>query len=627
VVAKALLHLGQCNEKLGNAEARKSYEQVVREYGDQADVAAEARARLAALTRTTGSTNGSTLAIRQIWTGPDVDNSGAVSSDGKYLSFADRKTNSLVIRELATGKQRSLTEKSEGEHYGGSLFSLDGKQVAYLWQNGFLTELRIIGLDGSNPRVLYRLGEQAERAAVWPHAWSPDGKHLLALLTRKDGIKEIALVSVLDGSVRVLKTLDSRGPDKMSFSPDGHYIAYDFPQKEDVEERDIFLLPADGSRDIPLVQHPANDIVLGWAPDGKSLLFASDRTRTWDVWQIQVEAGKPQGLPGLVKKDMGRITPLGFTEKGSFYYGFSTSMEEILVATLDLTEGKVLAPPAALTRRVGSNFAPDWSPDGKYLAYVSRSTSRPGSPTLCIRSVETGEERELSPKMKPLGYNIRWSPDGNSILVRGYDTQGRSGVHTIDLQTGDVIAKIPGAYWADWSRDGKAIFYATNDPKRKARPLIVRNLETGRDKELFFGFAGLSLAVSPDGRWLAFSAVAPDAEKGWTAWTATLKIMPATGGESRALLRLKRPEDFASIAWTPDGRQLLFVRRSLEERKFELWRIRAEGGEPQRIGLTVGSMSQISVHPDGRRIAYNAGDWKTEVWMMENFLPVQRAAK
>lgn len=79
--------------------------------------------------------------------------------------------------------------------------------------------------------------------------------------------------------------------------------------------------------------------------------------------------------------------------------------------------------------------------------------------------------------------------------------------------------------------------------------------------------------------------------------------------------------------WTPDGRQLLFVRRSLEERKFELWRIRAEGGEPQGIGLTVGSMSQISVHPDGRRIAYNAGDWKTEVWMMENFLPAQRAAK
>ena len=49
VAAKALVRMGQCYEKLGDAEARKAYERVLREYADQAGAVAEARARLAAL--------------------------------------------------------------------------------------------------------------------------------------------------------------------------------------------------------------------------------------------------------------------------------------------------------------------------------------------------------------------------------------------------------------------------------------------------------------------------------------------------------------------------------------------------------------------------------------------------
>jgi len=109
---------------------------------------------------------------------------------------------------------------------------------------------------------------------------------------------------------------------------------------------------------------------------------------------------------------------------------------------------------------------------------------------------------------------------------------------------------------------------------------------------------------------------------------ATPRKRTLPGGEARDLLKLKRPEDFGSIAWTPDGRQLFFVRRYLKNQNtFSLWRIGAEGGEPQRIGLTMGDISQISVHPDGQRIAFKAGESKTEVWMMENFLPGLKAAR
>jgi tetratricopeptide (TPR) repeat protein len=48
LVAKSLLHLGKCYEKLGKSEARKAYERVVREFADQNELVAEARVRLAA---------------------------------------------------------------------------------------------------------------------------------------------------------------------------------------------------------------------------------------------------------------------------------------------------------------------------------------------------------------------------------------------------------------------------------------------------------------------------------------------------------------------------------------------------------------------------------------------------
>src|SRR5512136_2739468 len=49
VMARALLQLGECHEKLGHAEARKAYERLVREFADQEEEAGRARARLATL--------------------------------------------------------------------------------------------------------------------------------------------------------------------------------------------------------------------------------------------------------------------------------------------------------------------------------------------------------------------------------------------------------------------------------------------------------------------------------------------------------------------------------------------------------------------------------------------------
>src|SRR5512137_1788493 len=102
-VATALLRMGQCHEKLGDAdmqEARKAYEQVVREYGDQAAVAAEARTKLAALAGSAVAQGSPTLTVRRVLTGHVM---GQVSFDGRFLSFTS-DSDDVAIHDFTTGQ-------------------------------------------------------------------------------------------------------------------------------------------------------------------------------------------------------------------------------------------------------------------------------------------------------------------------------------------------------------------------------------------------------------------------------------------------------------------------------------------------------------------------------------------
>lgn len=584
-----------------------------------------------------------------------VDTRGSVSPDGRFLSYVDWTTGDLAVRDLRSGESRRLTNTGKsGEYAVYSIISPDSKQVAYMWWMGwsnpdcpydldFFYDLRITGLDGSDPRVLF---PNKEIGVSWiPHDWSPDGKHILATLEKRDGTNQIVLVSVTDGSVRVLKTLDRGSPWAMKFSPDGHYIAYDLPPQEDFAEHDVFLLSIESGQEIPLVRDPADDLLLGWAPDGKRVLFASDRTGTPGMWIKEVSDGKPCGAPGLVKPGIGRLArSLGFTRDGSFYYGLWTWVNDVYVATFDSGTGKLQAPKKLVTD-VGYTTSVEWSPDGQYFAYVTGYGSGSDPFILRIRSVESGEERRLRVRVGrqgPLWFQLRWSPDGQSLVAAGGHSRqgiGRNGIYRIDTKTGKVTPIVevkplvqPHACCVvspAWSRDGKLIFaqYATgiiSGPRR----ILARDLETGSEKELYHAVRTATvsnLAVSPDGQRLAF--IWRDSKERKTV----LKVMPAGGGEPRELFGLQAPEGIWQLTWTPDGRHILFGKGTAgQEQRFALWRISAEGGEPQELGLSMEGLVLygLSVHPDGKRIAFTAGGpFREEVWVLENFLPAPKRAK
>src|SRR5207302_853880 len=128
---------------------------------------------LAALEQAAGAAKGAQTLVRRVWENA-MDFSGAPSPDGKYLSYVDWDTGDLAIRELATGKNRRLTNKGswkDSEEYAyESIWSPDGRQIAYTWYNKEnKSDLRTIRLDGSEPRVLYA---NEEATYVRPTDWS-----------------------------------------------------------------------------------------------------------------------------------------------------------------------------------------------------------------------------------------------------------------------------------------------------------------------------------------------------------------------------------------------------------------------------------------------------------------------
>jgi Tol biopolymer transport system component len=650
VAAKALIRIGKCYDKMGDAEARKAYERVLRDYAGETEQVQDARAGLAALGR---PAHPSAVTLRRVWAGTGSDATGTISPDGRYLSFTDWETGDLAVRDLATGQNHRLTRTGSWNDYSwdyadNSVVSRDGKRVAYGWHNkDSYYDLRVVGLDGSEPRVLV-----AEKEWTWlqPFDWSPDGQEILAILSRKNDFR-IVLVSTAQGSVRVLKEWpDSRWPNTMSLSPDGRYIVCD-PSGGVNSSHDILLLSSAGGEETPLIQHPAKDWNPVWAPDGKKVVFASDRTGGMDLWAIGVADGKPQGVPELVKPAIGRFTRLmGFTREGSLYYAIESGMQDVYVAELDPATGKVVAQAAPVANRfAGTNMGPSWSPDGQYLAYHShrgpQGASELGALTIVIKSVKTGEERDLSVKLRQDG-PVRWFPDGKSFLVGGTteDQSGQlPGFYRINAESGEVslIKRVTGAarpLGVNLSPDGKAIFYVHRETGKGER-IMVYQMETGEEKELFrtvspqsFGSSG-RLDPSPDGRQLAFVLRDPATS------STVVKIMPVSGGELRELVGGPRYRDVELGGWSPDGRYLFIVTGGQGVQPSQLWRVPAEGGEPQKLDVnmqrqwynrTEGGHSPHfpAVHPDGRRIVFETGrgrDIEPEIWVMENLLPELKA--
>jgi Tol biopolymer transport system component len=560
--------------------------------------------------------------VRRVWGRRAVDLAGDVSFDGRELAFVDYDTGDLAVRNLRTGDIRRLTDKGSWEESGKYAMtpkmSRDGGQVAYTWAipdgNSERYELRIVDMDGSSPRTLYR-----DESVGWIKAitWSPDGSYLLTSVWRTGGPQQILRISVPDGSSRILEIPEPGLVGQMRFSPDGRSIVFDRAVEEGSENRDIYVMPPDGREEARIVESPSNDFVLGWAPDGEHILFASDRGGTLGAWLMRVEDGRAAGDPVLVKPDIWRMTPLDFTQDGSYYYGVSTNRRTVYMASLDPSTREFLTTPAPVSGpSKGSTMEhrPTWSPDGKFLAYQSnRERDRP---LLLLQSVETGETRVAELKGASWVTPWVWTRDGRFILGYGGSDEAEDGVFSVDVFTGEarpfpnffgVNIRIP----LGLSADQESLYYLVW--LDEVAGIAVRGINGGME-DLLYRWKGYGTArLSPDASYIAFGEDAGE--------SSVLLLMPTAGGEPEVLVEFPPggggPKE---IAWTPDGERVIY-RNALE-----LWSVPRIGGEPRKLNWPIENellegLRHICFSPDGTRIAFDAESGEEELWVMENFLP------
>ena len=533
-----------------------------------------------------------------------------------------------------------------------SRWSPDGTQLAYSrWVGGVEQsyELRVTGIDSLESRLLYR---DDDVQYPYPGGWSPDGQSLSISLKHLDGTYELGVLSVADGAVRILKSLDRSwcgcvGP----FSPDGEYFVYSHGPDETSQNKDLFLMAVDGSREVQLTDTPADDAMLGWAPDG-SLLFKSNRTGRYALWRIRVEHGTPVGSAVMLLADLGDVKLMGTTPDGALYYGVDTNAADAFTVAFDPDIVEVVGPPTTIDSSFqGATAAPAWSADGKYLAFRLR---RGPEDLLVIRSLESGSEtvatREI--RVPDRCRCIQWHSDGGSVFVYGQH-RGRRGVFEVDLRTDGAVPRFveertpatdrPGLNVV--SADGRTMYTVQREfsPDQEfVRAAIVRtDLATGVESELYGTTQNvrLRMVLSPDNQTLLFAVR--------TGLLSSLSVISTTGGRPRHLTDLVyRGKNLGwkgnGLAWTPDGDNVLLIGLCCGVQ--QLFRVSATGGELEPAGLVtmlpkegeqakdpdvIFQLRTLQVRPDGRQISFTGQRilGPAAVWALEDFLPTSSEAR
>ena len=398
----------------------------------------------------------------------------------------------------------------------------------------------------------------------------------------------------------------------LDVSPDGQTLVFDLLG-------DLYTLPIAGGKAARITHGLAHDMQPRWSPDGKRVVFVSDRSGDDNVWIISVDGRdsvqltrgtdnvyvSPEWTPDGQYIVVSRAVPFMGNEKLWLYHakgGIGVQMtggtpaQRLLGAAFG-PDGRYVwyaqrngawqynavfpqfqlgvydretGTRTTMSARFGSAIRPAVSPDGKWLAYGSRHDAETG---LRLRELATGEERWLAypiqrdeqealATMDALpGYS--WTPDSRAIVI----------------SYGGEIWRVP----VDGAPATRIPF--TVEAEVAVGPEI--RFEYPVDDAPTFTIKQIRDAVpSPDGRRVAFTAL------------DRLYVADLPDGAPRRLTNQDGGEYFP--AWSPDGTAIAFM--TWDDKDGHIMRVAAGGGTPTRLTRVSGYYRQLAWSPDGRRI-------------------------
>jgi Tol biopolymer transport system component len=246
-----------------------------------------------------------------------------------------------VVREDGTGLRRLTRGHSPA-------WSPDGRRIMFVQNDRFY----VVEADGTGRRALTRAG------GGFAPAWSPDGRRF-AFASRRTGHTEIYVASADGTKVRRVTTARRRdeaahGP---AWSPDGALLAFS-SDRPSMFNSEIYVARPDGTGLRRLTRTHGADALLGddgmphWSPDGRRIVFTSNRTQDGAIWIMNRDGSGQRQLFGIRGTDewRPRFSPDG--ARIAFVRLFADGTEDVWLMN---SNGKA-------ARKLTSGGDPAWRP-------------------------------------------------------------------------------------------------------------------------------------------------------------------------------------------------------------------------------------------------------------------------
>jgi tricorn protease len=424
------------------------------------------------------------------------------SPDGRWIAFSSDRNGNLDVYIIPSegGTAKPLTFHSADDTVQG--WTPDGKAVLFASNRGedFMGKLYVVSVDGGMPR------SAGADMGVYG-CFSPDGKKLA--LNRKSqpywrkfyrGAYQ-SDVTVMDIAEKKFKDLtDFNGMDSFPmWSTDGHI--YFVSDREGNGLTNIYRVPEKGGKAERVTDFKSGDVRFpAMSSDGKVIVFEHD----FGIWKLDV----PRKKVTPIKLDIAAETQESLTEVREFNsqvddYDLAPNGRRIVLSiygeifTAPVEEGDL----KQITDGPARDVNPQFSPDGKWIAFVSDRSGR--EEIYAIAADGSGEAKKLT-DVDALKFGFAWSPDSKEIAFTSSDNKLRKVV----VETAQVMELASSKYGnigaPVWSPDGKWLAYSKQDQTRTSDIYLIPAGGGEEKKVTFDSYSDINPRFAPDGRKLYF---------------------------------------------------------------------------------------------------------------------------
>ncbi len=536
-----------------------------------------------------------TLPVRivPVTTFPGNERHPALSPDGTRVAFAWERAGeptSLYLKLLDSPTPIRLTTSSGSDDEPA--WSPDGQKIVFVRRTKEACSISSVPSIGGPVQRIADCGSRDPGRI----SWSPSGRALALSVPAAGTAMRIELLDIAGGLRRPLTRppADSLGDEEPSFSPDGSRISFLRSLSDGVS--DLYTVASSGGEPLRVTFENRSITGADWSPDGRSLIFSSNRAGLFSLWKISRDGGEPALLAGGGSKMKHPSTARRVNAVAYENWRYEVSLWSVPMAA----SGEA----ARLTFAADEwEFDPEFSPDGSRIAYVSTksgsdeiwTTDRRGTPPAQLTSF--GGPRLGMP---------RWSPDGRKLVFTARP-EGQADLYTIDASGGSAVrlTSTPGDEAApSWSRDGRSIYFAA---RRSGSWEVWRMPSSGGAAARVTFQGGHTAYESADGQWIYFSRA--DSPGIWR--------MPSGGGPATPTAVALAPNCCAD--WRLTGRGIYFkVDRDAEA---PVVRFAAFGSSEARdiALLDHQAWAGFTVAPDDSAIVYGrAVRYECDIRMLEN---------